>query len=113
MSTRDRHPSYISTCARVGGDVGEERERAPSLQRAGQGPAYQCVYILHYAAWERKSIELSAVNAFSPAAVPTPGCSRRMLQIKQQGKARGAGGQETDTLTGRSKAQAQLRGRGN
>lgn len=110
MSARDRPPSYISTRARVRGRWrGKRKGAAPSESRV-RASLSVCIYLKHYTAWERKSIELSAVNAFSPATVPTPGCSRQMLQIKQEGRERGTGGQETYTLTGRRKAEARLRG---
>lgn len=76
---------YINVCQGEG-TLEAGRERAQSLQSKGQGPAYRLVYILHYAAGERKSIELSAVQCVPAADVPISGCCRRMLQIKNQGR---------------------------
>lgn len=50
---------YIDVCQGEG-TFRVRKEKGTVPQSKEEGPAYQLVYILHYAAEERKSIELSA-----------------------------------------------------
>ena len=62
MSVRDERPSYTSAGARGEGHMRQRKKKGHSPFRVRDGaPADRLVYILHYAAGERKSIELSAM----------------------------------------------------
>lgn len=78
----------------------EEEGHGPFRVRDG-ARAYRLVYILHYAAGERKSIELSRVMHSALPTVPSQDAPDRCFKLKKGGGGEGLQGWETNALTDR------------